>query len=41
MDCGYQQLPDFPQQEQVKGFRMVELKDVLDLVKATTRSRSS
>ena len=34
MDCGYQQLPDFPQQEQVKGFRMVELKDVLNLVKA-------
>ena len=34
MDCGYQQLPGFPEQEQVKGFRMVELKDVLDLVKA-------
>ncbi|MEU3791200.1 glycerophosphodiester phosphodiesterase family protein [Streptomyces fructofermentans] len=33
MDCGYQQLPGFPEQEQVKGFRMVELKDVLDLVK--------
>ena len=33
MDCGYQQLPGFPEQEQVKGFRMVELKDVLNLVK--------
>jgi glycerophosphoryl diester phosphodiesterase len=34
MDCGYQQLPGFPQQEVVKGFRMVELKDVLNLVKS-------
>jgi glycerophosphoryl diester phosphodiesterase len=34
MDCGYQQLPGFPEQEQVAGFRMVELKDVLNLVKA-------
>jgi glycerophosphoryl diester phosphodiesterase len=34
MDCGYHQLPGFPEQEQIKGFRMVELKDVLDLVKA-------
>ena len=34
MDCGYQQLPGFPEQEQIKGFRMVELKDVLDLVKS-------
>ncbi|MFD3493512.1 glycerophosphodiester phosphodiesterase family protein [Streptomyces sp. NPDC058690] len=34
MDCGYQQLPGFPEQEQVKGFRMVELKDVLNLVKS-------
>ncbi|MFI5928574.1 glycerophosphodiester phosphodiesterase family protein [Micromonospora sp. NPDC051543] len=34
MDCGYQQLPGFPEQEQVKGLRMVELKDVLDLVKS-------
>ncbi|NUR16507.1 MAG: glycerophosphodiester phosphodiesterase [Dermatophilaceae bacterium] len=34
MDCGYQQLPGFPEQEQVHGFRMVELKDVLNLVKA-------
>lgn len=33
MDCGYEQLPGFPQQEQVKGWRMAELKDVLDLVK--------
>lgn len=33
MDCGYRQLPGFPEQEVVKGFRMVELKDVLDLVK--------
>ncbi|MBC6457031.1 glycerophosphodiester phosphodiesterase family protein [Actinomadura sp. HBU206391] len=33
MDCGYQQLPGFPEQEVVKGFRMVELKDVLNLVK--------
>src|SRR6478736_1621853 len=34
MDCGYQQLPGFPDQERVAGFRMVELKDVLHLVKA-------
>lgn len=34
MDCGYQQLPGFPDQERVAGFRMVELGDVLDLVKA-------
>lgn len=34
MDCGYQQFPGFPEQEQVKGFRMVELKDVLNLVKS-------
>jgi glycerophosphoryl diester phosphodiesterase len=34
MNCGYQQLPGFPKQEQIKGFRMVELKDVLDLVKS-------
>ncbi|MFC7594817.1 glycerophosphodiester phosphodiesterase family protein [Terrabacter sp. GCM10028922] len=34
VDCGYQQLPGFPEQEQVVGFRMAELKDVLDLVKA-------
>ncbi|MEU6573374.1 glycerophosphodiester phosphodiesterase family protein [Streptomyces sp. NPDC046805] len=33
LDCGYQQLPGFPEQEVVKGFRMVELKDVLNLVK--------
>jgi glycerophosphoryl diester phosphodiesterase len=34
MDCGYQQLPGFPEQEQVAGVRMAELNDVLDLVKA-------
>ncbi|MEV0634580.1 glycerophosphodiester phosphodiesterase family protein [Streptomyces sp. NPDC050619] len=34
MDCGYQQLPGFPEQEVVKGFRMAELKDVLNLVKS-------
>ncbi|MFC3805907.1 glycerophosphodiester phosphodiesterase family protein [Terrabacter sp. MAHUQ-38] len=34
MDCGYQQLPEFPEQEQIAGFRMAELKDVLNLVKA-------
>lgn len=34
LDCGYQQLPGFPEQEVVKGFRMVELKDVLDLVRS-------
>ena len=34
MDCGYQQLPGFPQQERIADFRMVELKDVLNLVKA-------
>jgi glycerophosphoryl diester phosphodiesterase len=34
MDCGFQQLPGFLDQEQIKGFRMVELKDVLNLVKS-------
>src|SRR5262245_12268555 len=34
MNCGYQRLPDFPEQEVISGFRMVELKDVLDLVKS-------
>jgi len=34
MDCGYQQLPGFPEQERAEGFRMVELKDVLGLVRA-------
>jgi glycerophosphoryl diester phosphodiesterase len=33
MDCGYQQLPGFPEQEQIRGFRMVELREVFDLVK--------
>ncbi|MEV0660455.1 glycerophosphodiester phosphodiesterase family protein [Actinomadura luteofluorescens] len=33
MDCGYRQLPGFPEQEVVSGFRMVELRDVLDLVR--------
>ncbi|MEU6414107.1 glycerophosphodiester phosphodiesterase family protein [Microbispora sp. NPDC046933] len=34
MDCGYRQLPGFPEQEVIHGFRMAELKDVLDLVKS-------
>ncbi|MER7225651.1 glycerophosphodiester phosphodiesterase family protein [Streptomyces rubradiris] len=34
LDCGYRQLPGFPGQEVVKGFRMVELKDVLGLVRS-------
>ncbi|MFI7416694.1 glycerophosphodiester phosphodiesterase family protein [Nonomuraea sp. NPDC049684] len=34
MNCGYKQLPGFPEQEVVDGFRMVELKDVLDLVRS-------
>ncbi|MGW0188049.1 glycerophosphodiester phosphodiesterase family protein [Streptomyces sp. NPDC003362] len=33
MDCGYQQLPGHPEQERIAGARMVELRDVLDLVK--------
>jgi glycerophosphoryl diester phosphodiesterase len=33
MDCGFQQLPGHPEQEQIKGLRMVELREVLDLVK--------
>ncbi|WP_318199867.1 glycerophosphodiester phosphodiesterase family protein [Streptomyces sp. SCL15-4] len=32
LDCGYRQLPGFPEQEVVVGFRMVELRDVLNLV---------
>ncbi|MFI8228573.1 glycerophosphodiester phosphodiesterase family protein [Streptomyces sp. NPDC085900] len=34
MDCGYRQLPGFPEQEVVEGNRMAELKDVLNLVKS-------
>ncbi|MEU8001387.1 glycerophosphodiester phosphodiesterase family protein [Catellatospora sp. NPDC049111] len=34
MDCGFQQLPGFPEQEQIKGQRLAELRDVLDLVKS-------
>jgi glycerophosphoryl diester phosphodiesterase len=34
IDCGYQQLPGFPEQEVIHGWRMAELTDVLDLVKA-------
>ncbi|MFE3518538.1 glycerophosphodiester phosphodiesterase family protein [Streptomyces sp. NPDC059166] len=34
LDCGFQQLPGHPEQERVPGFRMVELKDVLGLVKS-------
>ncbi|KUL25339.1 glycerophosphodiester phosphodiesterase family protein [Actinoplanes awajinensis] len=39
LDCGWQQLPGFPEQEQIKGFRMVELRDVLDLVKSYRANR--
>ncbi|MFF9151494.1 glycerophosphodiester phosphodiesterase family protein [Streptomyces sp. NPDC014846] len=34
LDCGYRQLPGFPEQEVVKGFRMAELRDVLQLVRS-------
>ena len=33
MDCGFQQLPGFPEQEQIRGFRLVELRDVFALVR--------
>ncbi|GAA3398523.1 glycerophosphodiester phosphodiesterase family protein [Streptomyces roseoviridis] len=33
LDCGYRRLPGFPEQERIAGARMVELKDVLGLVK--------
>ncbi|WP_433828745.1 glycerophosphodiester phosphodiesterase family protein [Actinoplanes sp. CA-015351] len=33
LDCGFQQLPGFGEQEQIAGARIVELKDVLNLVK--------
>ncbi|MFC7549756.1 glycerophosphodiester phosphodiesterase family protein [Plantactinospora sp. GCM10030261] len=33
MDCGFQQLPGHPEQERIPGARMIELKDVFDLVK--------
>jgi glycerophosphoryl diester phosphodiesterase len=33
MDCGYQQLPGHPEQERIAGARMVELRDVLSLVR--------
>ncbi|MFE4454205.1 glycerophosphodiester phosphodiesterase family protein [Streptomyces sp. NPDC056796] len=39
MDCGYQQLPGFPEQERIKGHRMVELKDVLGLVRSYRAER--
>lgn len=34
LDCGYQQLPGFDQQEVIRGARMAELRDVFDVVKA-------
>ncbi|MEU5366211.1 glycerophosphodiester phosphodiesterase family protein [Streptomyces sp. NPDC005925] len=34
MDCGYQQVPGYPGQEVVHGHRLLELKDVLNLVKS-------
>ncbi|GAA2096012.1 glycerophosphodiester phosphodiesterase family protein [Actinomadura alba] len=34
MDCGFQPPADHPEQEVIPGFRMVELKDVLNLVKS-------
>lgn len=34
LDCGYRQLPGFPEQEVVRGFRMAELRDVLQLVRS-------
>ncbi|PKW11745.1 glycerophosphoryl diester phosphodiesterase [Streptomyces sp. 1222.5] len=34
LDCGYRQLPGFPEQEVVEGFRMAELRDVLNLVRS-------
>lgn len=34
MDCGYQQLPGFAEQERIAGARMIELRDVFDLVKS-------
>ncbi|WP_323096289.1 glycerophosphodiester phosphodiesterase family protein [Intrasporangium sp. YIM S08009] len=33
LDCGYQQLPGFPEQEVVHGVKMAELKDVFAVVK--------
>ncbi|RDD85109.1 glycerophosphodiester phosphodiesterase family protein [Streptomyces parvulus] len=33
MDCGFQQLPGHPEQEQIADARMAELRDVLSLVK--------
>lgn len=34
LNCGYQQLPGHPQQEQIDGARIVELREVFDVVKA-------
>ncbi len=39
MDCGYQQLPGFAEQERVAGARIVELRDVFDLVKRLRADR--
>ncbi len=33
LDCGYRQLPGFPQQQVVAGGRMAELREVFDVVK--------
>lgn len=33
LNCGYQQLPGYPEQEVVPNFRLVELKDVFQLVR--------
>jgi len=34
LNCGFQQLPGHPQQEQIDGARIVELSEVFDVVKA-------
>lgn len=34
MDCGYQQLPGQPRQERIAGARMIELRDVFDVVRS-------
>jgi glycerophosphoryl diester phosphodiesterase len=34
LNCGYQQLPGFPDQQVIWGVKMAELKDVFDVVKA-------
>ncbi|WP_188490896.1 glycerophosphodiester phosphodiesterase family protein [Williamsia phyllosphaerae] len=34
LDCGYRQLPQFPQQQRIAGARIIELRQVFDLIRS-------